>query len=83
MLFTIKIFITIIFISAYAWRVKKDVTRINQLLLATKLALEREQKLTALGINEIELEIKKLAELISKFKKIINSNITNFNTFFQ
>ncbi len=41
--------ITIVFISAYAWRVKKDVTRINQLLVATKLALEREQKLTALG----------------------------------
>ncbi len=31
------------------------------------------QKLTALGINEIEIEIKKLAELIDKFKKIINS----------
>ena len=33
----------------------------------------RLQKLTALGINEIELEIKKLSELISKYKKIINS----------
>ena len=33
----------------------------------------RLQKLTALGINEIEIEIKKLAELISKFKKIISS----------
>ena len=33
----------------------------------------RLQKLTALGINEIEVEIKKLAELISKFKKIISS----------
>ncbi len=33
----------------------------------------RLQKLTALGINEIELELKKLAELIIKFKKIINS----------
>jgi len=33
----------------------------------------RLQKLTALGINEIEIEIKKLAELISGFKKIINS----------
>ena len=33
----------------------------------------RLQKLTALGINEIEIEIKKLAELIAKFKKIINS----------
>ncbi len=33
----------------------------------------RLQKLTALGINEIELEIKKLADLIVKFKKIISS----------
>jgi DNA gyrase subunit A len=33
----------------------------------------RLQKLTALGINEIEIEIKKLAELIAKFKKIISS----------
>jgi DNA gyrase subunit A len=33
----------------------------------------RLQKLTALGINEIEVEIKKLAELIVKFKKIISS----------
>ncbi len=33
----------------------------------------RLQKLTALGINEIELEIKKLAELIHRYKKIISS----------
>jgi len=33
----------------------------------------RLQKLTALGINEIEAEIKKLAELIAKYKKIISS----------
>jgi len=33
----------------------------------------RLQKLTALGINEIELEIKKLADLIKGYKKIINS----------
>jgi DNA gyrase subunit A len=33
----------------------------------------RLQKLTALGINEIEVEIKKLAELIFSFKKIISS----------
>ena len=33
----------------------------------------RLQKLTALGINEIEIEIKKLSELINKYKKIINS----------
>ena len=33
----------------------------------------RLQKLTALGINEIEVEIKKLSDLITQFKKIINS----------
>tara|TARA_B100001173_G_scaffold260721_1_gene234047 strand:+ start:285 stop:2864 length:2580 start_codon:yes stop_codon:yes gene_type:complete len=33
----------------------------------------RLQKLTALGINEIEIEIKKLIELISGYKKIISS----------
>ena len=33
----------------------------------------RLQKLTALGINEIEVEIKKLSELIISFKKIISS----------
>jgi DNA gyrase subunit A len=33
----------------------------------------RLQKLTALGINEIEVEIKKLANLIIGYKKIINS----------
>jgi len=33
----------------------------------------RLQKLTAIGINEIETELKKLADLIVKYKKIINS----------
>jgi len=33
----------------------------------------RLQKLTALGINEIEIEIKKLADLITSYKKIISS----------
>ncbi|MDC3042884.1 DNA gyrase subunit A [Candidatus Pelagibacter sp.] len=33
----------------------------------------RLQKLTALGINEIEFEIKKLAELIVKYKRVISS----------
>ena len=33
----------------------------------------RLQKLTALGINEIEVEIEKLAELIKKYKRIISS----------
>ena len=31
------------------------------------------QKLTAIGINEIEIELKKLADLITQYKKIINS----------
>ena len=42
----------------------------NQVMSILELRL---QKLTALGINEIELEIKKLSELISQYKKIINS----------
>ena len=33
----------------------------------------RLQKLTAIGINEIEIEIKKLAEFILRYKKIISS----------
>ena len=33
----------------------------------------RLQKLTSLGINELEIELKKLAELIIKYKKVINS----------
>jgi len=42
----------------------------NQVMSILELRL---QKLTALGINEIELEIKKLSELILQYKKIINS----------
>ena len=42
----------------------KQVTSILELRL---------QKLTAIGINEIEIEIKKLAQEITKYKKIINS----------
>jgi len=42
----------------------------NQVLSILDLKLH---KLTALGINEIELEIKKLAGLILKYKKIISS----------
>ncbi len=42
----------------------------NQVISILELRL---QKLTAIGINEIEIEIKKLAEEISKYKKIINS----------
>ena len=42
----------------------------NQVLAILELRL---QKLTALGINEIEIEIKKIAELIARYKKIISS----------
>ena len=42
----------------------------NQVISILELRL---QKLTAIGINEIEVEIKKLAELIINYKKIINS----------
>ena len=68
------------------WKIKKSLKLIS--LIETKKSknlyslsepqvisiLElRLQKLTALGINEIEVEIKKLAELITNYKKIINS----------
>ncbi len=43
---------------------------INQVISILELRL---QKLTAIGINEIEIEIKKLAQEISNYKKIINS----------
>jgi len=42
----------------------------NQVVAILELRL---QKLTALGINEIEVEIKKLADLIRSYKKILNS----------
>ena len=42
----------------------------NQVISILELRL---QKLTALGIHEIEIEIKKLAQLITHYKKIINS----------
>ncbi|MDC0518040.1 DNA gyrase subunit A [Candidatus Pelagibacter sp.] len=50
----------------------KNIYSLSELQVLAILEL-RLQKLTALGINEIELEIKKLAELIIKFKKIISS----------
>ena len=50
----------------------KNLYSLSELQVTSILEL-RLQKLTALGINEIEIEIKKLAELISKYKKIINS----------
>ena len=68
------------------WKVKKSIKLIsliekkknissyqlsvNQVLAILELRL---QKLTAYGINEIETEINKLAELITQFNKIINS----------
>jgi DNA gyrase subunit A len=50
----------------------KDLYLLSELQVNAILEL-RLQKLTALGINEIEVEIKKLAELILKYKKIISS----------
>ena len=50
----------------------KGMYSLSELQVAAILEL-RLQKLTALGINEIEIEIKKLADLISKYKKIISS----------
>ena len=50
----------------------KNVYLLSTLQVNSILEL-RLQKLTALGINEIEIEIKHLAELINKYKKIISS----------
>ena len=50
----------------------KNVCLLSTLQVNSILEL-RLQKLTALGINEIEIEIKHLAELITKYKKIISS----------
>ena len=68
------------------WKIKKSVKLISLIekkknISSYQLSIEqvnailelRLQKLTALGINEIEVEIKKLAELITKYKKIISS----------
>ncbi len=51
---------------------KKDSYSLSNFQVTAILEL-RLQKLTALGINEIEIEIKKLAELITNYKKIISS----------
>ncbi len=50
----------------------KSVYNLSEQQVSAILEL-RLQKLTALGINEIEIEIKKLSELILKYKKIISS----------
>ena len=59
-------------ISLVADKKSKGLYSISESQVTSILEL-RLQKLTALGINEIEIEIKKLAELINKFKKIISS----------
>ena len=48
----------------------------TQVLAILELKL---QKLTAFGINEIEMEIKKLAELIKKYEKLLKSKKELFN----
>ncbi len=50
----------------------KNVYSLSDLQIEAILEL-RLQKLTALGINEIEIEIKKLAEMIISYKRIISS----------
>ena len=50
----------------------KNLYSLTELQVIAILEL-RLQKLTALGINEIEVEIKKLADLIKSYNKIINS----------
>jgi len=53
---------------------KKSISQYSLSEIQVNAILElRLQKLTALGINEIEVEIKKLAELIINYKKIISS----------
>ena len=59
-------------ISLVEGKKSKNVYKLSEPQVIAILEL-RLQKLTALGINEIELEIKKLAELIIKYKKIISS----------
>ena len=69
-----------------SWSVNKSLKLIklienNKTKSSYKLSLDqvlaildlRLQKLTALGINEIEIELNKLIELIVKYKKILNS----------
>ena len=53
---------------------KKNVTQYNLTGSQVTAILElRLQKLTALGINEIDLEINKLSELIIQYKKVLSS----------
>ncbi len=53
---------------------KKNVTQYNLTEYQVTAILElRLQKLTALGINEIDLEINKLSELIIQYKKVLSS----------
>ncbi len=59
-------------ISLVEGKKSKNVYSLSEFQVIAILEL-RLQKLTALGINEIEVEIKKLAELITKFKRIISS----------
>jgi len=60
------------FINLIQDKKSKNIYNLSNLQVNSILEL-RLQKLTALGINEIESEIKKLSELIINFKKIINS----------
>ena len=53
---------------------KRNITQYNLTILQVNAILElRLQKLTALGITEIDLEINKLSNLIIQYKKILSS----------
>ncbi len=60
----------------------KNLYSLSESQVASILELKL-QKLTALGINEIEIEIKKLSILIFKYKKIINSKKELLNVISQ
>ena len=60
------------FITLIEDKKSKNLYSLSELQVTSILELKL-QKLTALGINEIEVEIKKLSVMISKYKKIINS----------
>ncbi len=60
------------FINLVNEKKSKNIYSLSEFQVLSILEL-RLQKLTALGINEIEIEIKKLSDLINQYKKIINS----------
>ena len=71
----ISLVITIIFLASYARRVTVEMASMNQALLATQMALEREQKLTALG-GVVAATAHELGTPLSTIK-LVSSEILN------